>query len=54
MFSVLAFAVQAAHRSMPVTEALSGIFGSISLTAWICLLVSFSEVTHAQIGWTQG
>ncbi|KAF7561432.1 hypothetical protein G7046_g2706 [Stylonectria norvegica] len=28
----------AAHR-LPVTQALSGIFGSISLTAWICLLL---------------
>lgn len=26
-------------QSVPVTEALSGIFGSISLTAWICLLI---------------
>ncbi|KAK7421276.1 hypothetical protein QQZ08_009992 [Neonectria magnoliae] len=29
----------AAARALPVTEALSGIFGSISLTAWICLLL---------------
>lgn len=26
-------------QDVPVTEALSGIFGSISLTAWICLLI---------------
>ncbi|KAM5346736.1 hypothetical protein ACJ41O_009741 [Fusarium nematophilum] len=29
----------AAAQSIPVTEALSGIFGSISLTSWICLLL---------------
>ncbi|KAI5464497.1 PQ loop repeat-domain-containing protein [Mariannaea sp. PMI_226] len=33
--TALAFAA----RSLPVTECLSGIFGSISLTAWICLLL---------------
>ncbi|KAJ8106460.1 hypothetical protein ONZ43_g7057 [Nemania bipapillata] len=26
-------------QSLPVNEALSGIFGSVSLTAWICLLI---------------
>ncbi|KAJ3467229.1 hypothetical protein MRS44_004793 [Fusarium solani] len=29
----------AAARSIPITEAVSGIFGSISLTSWICLLL---------------
>ncbi|KAH7019128.1 PQ loop repeat-domain-containing protein [Ilyonectria destructans] len=29
----------AAAQHLPITEALSGIFGSISLTAWICLLL---------------
>ncbi|KAF4975424.1 hypothetical protein FZEAL_7772 [Fusarium zealandicum] len=29
----------AAAQSLPVTEALSGIFGSISLTSWICVLL---------------
>ncbi|KAH6894082.1 PQ loop repeat-domain-containing protein [Thelonectria olida] len=33
--TALAFAA----RSLPMTECLSGIFGSISLTAWICLLL---------------
>lgn len=33
----------AAAQHLPITEALSGIFGSISLTAWICLLVRFSR-----------
>jgi hypothetical protein len=28
-----------ALKSLGIGEALSGIFGSISLTAWICLLV---------------
>ncbi|KAI1245788.1 hypothetical protein MGN70_012682 [Eutypa lata] len=27
------------HQTLSVNEALSGIFGSISLTAWICLLI---------------
>ncbi|KAF4467103.1 hypothetical protein FALBO_6028 [Fusarium albosuccineum] len=31
--------IAAAAQAMPVTEALSGIFGSISLTSWICLLL---------------
>lgn len=32
-------ALTAAARTLSIGEALSGIFGSISLTAWICLLV---------------
>ncbi|KAL3954874.1 hypothetical protein ACCO45_010437 [Purpureocillium lilacinum] len=32
-------ALTAAARTLPIGEALSGIFGSISLTAWICLLI---------------
>ncbi|KAM0355867.1 hypothetical protein ACHAPU_000254 [Fusarium lateritium] len=31
--------IAAAAHALPVTLALSGIFGSISLTSWICLLV---------------
>ena len=27
------------HHVVTIEEALSGIFGSISLTAWICLLI---------------
>ncbi|KAI9163290.1 putative vacuolar amino acid transporter YPQ3 [Paramyrothecium foliicola] len=32
-------ALAALSHSVPLTEALSGIFGSISMTAWICLLL---------------
>jgi uncharacterized protein with PQ loop repeat len=31
--------IAAAAHALPVTLALSGIFGSISLTSWICLLL---------------
>ena len=30
---------QSQSQSLSANEALSGIFGSVSLTAWICLLV---------------
>ncbi|POR32541.1 Aspartate-semialdehyde dehydrogenase [Tolypocladium paradoxum] len=39
MASVAAAAFTAAARTLPMGEALSGIFGSISLTSWICLLL---------------
>jgi hypothetical protein len=39
----------AAAQHLPITEALSGIFGSISLTAWICLLVRFSPAHIAPL-----
>lgn len=39
----------AAAQHLPITEALSGIFGSISLTAWICLLVRFSRAHIAPL-----
>jgi len=35
--------VEQALKSPQVGEALSGVFGSVSLTAWICLLVSLYE-----------
>lgn len=46
MASLLLSAVTSAVSPPPsaVGEAISGIFGSISLTAWICLLVSHSGV----------
>lgn len=39
-FAVTAYA--ALSQTPKVEDALSGIFGSISLTAWICLLVRLS------------
>lgn len=39
----------AAAQHLPITEALSGIFGSISLTAWICLLVRLSRAHIAPL-----
>jgi hypothetical protein len=46
MFFVVASAVQAAAHTLPLSKALSGIFGSISLTAWICLLVRLVVVPY--------
>ncbi|KFA79291.1 hypothetical protein S40288_03424 [Stachybotrys chartarum IBT 40288] len=37
--AILNLAFGAASHSLPITDALSGIFGSISMTAWICLLI---------------
>ncbi|KAM4065121.1 PQ loop repeat domain-containing protein [Hirsutella rhossiliensis] len=39
MASLVAAALDVAARQVPVGQTLSGIFGSISLTAWICLLL---------------
>lgn len=36
---IAAAAAQAGMKAPSPGEALSGVFGSISLTAWICLLV---------------
>ena len=41
----------AAARSIPITEAVSGIFGSISLTSWICLLVRPSSRVPVACAW---
>lgn len=38
-FAAASLAAAAGAHSMPITMAMSGIFGSISMTAWICLLV---------------
>lgn len=40
MASVAPTAFMALSHAPPLREALSGVFGSISLAAWICLLVS--------------
>jgi hypothetical protein len=42
---MLAFVVAVPEALKPanVGQALSGIFGSVSLTAWICLLVGATE-----------
>jgi hypothetical protein len=42
MLRFVAAAPEALHKP-GVREALSGIFGSVSLTAWICLLVRFQR-----------
>lgn len=47
MASLAAAALDAATRQVPVGQTLSGIFGSISLTAWICLLVWLPQVAHS-------
>jgi hypothetical protein len=39
MYFLSAAAVTALSQKPPLNEALSGLFGSISVTAWICLLV---------------
>ncbi|KAH7175473.1 PQ loop repeat-domain-containing protein [Dactylonectria macrodidyma] len=39
MHIVTTTVLAAAAQHLPITKALSGIFGSISLTAWICLLL---------------
>jgi uncharacterized protein with PQ loop repeat len=39
VFAALFAGVADKAHTMPVTDALSGIFGSISMTAWICLLL---------------
>lgn len=37
---LIANSFMAASQPPPVTVALSGVFGSISLVAWICVIVS--------------
>ncbi|KAJ6443965.1 vacuolar membrane pq loop repeat protein [Purpureocillium lavendulum] len=44
-------AFTAAARTLPIGEALSGIFGSISLTAWICLLVRLATIVGRWFHW---
>ena len=39
VFAVIATAAAAAPKGVPLSEALSGIFGSISMAAWMCLMV---------------
>jgi hypothetical protein len=39
VFAAIATAAAAAPKGVPLSEALSGIFGSISMAAWMCLMV---------------
>lgn len=51
MASLLLSAITAGASplSTDAGEAISGVFGSISLTAWICLLVSHPEY-YSEVG----
>jgi len=50
MISLLSAAQEAVVQLESVNHALSGVFGSISLTAWICLLVSRPSFCTGMIG----
>jgi hypothetical protein len=46
---MLSAAATAAAHHLTTREALSGIWGSISLCAWIFLLVSLPRLTHSSV-----
>jgi hypothetical protein len=45
MSAVIPLVAHSFSKDLSVQEALSGIFGSISLATWIFVLVSYAELT---------